>query len=310
MNKESEQKKKQCAVCRAYLFDDDDVVYCPVCGAPHHRDCYNTIGHCGYEKYHGTPQQYSKESEYGQPEPEAAAANNRDFQASDTTKCKVCGREYDDGAPACPYCGAPRMIQNRVITIDMLGGVPGDLDIGDGVTAEEAKRFVMANTPRYIPKFAAMKAGKKASWNWLAFLLPWAWFASRKMYLYAVITGFIGAASELLMLSLSLLLEQLGLGEQAISFMQIADSAAKLPASVIIMAVIGMLLGLALRIFCGISGDGIYRKHVISGVKYINAESADSDEDYRRMGGVSFWALLISILVIQYLPAIIAGFII
>ena len=49
---------KSCALCHAYLFDEDDVVYCPVCGAPHHRECYNSIGHCALESTHGTENQY------------------------------------------------------------------------------------------------------------------------------------------------------------------------------------------------------------------------------------------------------------
>ena len=52
MNNETERLK--CSVCHAYLFDDDDTVYCPVCGAPHHRECYNGLGHCAFEEAHGT----------------------------------------------------------------------------------------------------------------------------------------------------------------------------------------------------------------------------------------------------------------
>ena len=37
---------EKCPVCGAYLFDEDDVVFCPECGAPHHRECYNAVGHC------------------------------------------------------------------------------------------------------------------------------------------------------------------------------------------------------------------------------------------------------------------------
>ena len=28
------EKQKSCAMCHAYLFEGDDVVYCPECGAP------------------------------------------------------------------------------------------------------------------------------------------------------------------------------------------------------------------------------------------------------------------------------------
>ena len=51
---------QKCPVCDAYLFDNDDVVFCPECGAPHHRECYHSIGHCAFESTHGTEQQYKR----------------------------------------------------------------------------------------------------------------------------------------------------------------------------------------------------------------------------------------------------------
>ena len=52
-----------CVRCHAYLFPEDDVVYCPVCGAPHHRECYNELGHCALEEFHGTDKQYDRVAE-------------------------------------------------------------------------------------------------------------------------------------------------------------------------------------------------------------------------------------------------------
>ena len=57
------EKNKQCAFCKALLFDEDDVVHCPVCGAPHHRDCYNKLGHCALEDLHGTENEYDAQKE-------------------------------------------------------------------------------------------------------------------------------------------------------------------------------------------------------------------------------------------------------
>ena len=54
---------ESCVYCKAKLFDEDDVVYCPVCGAPHHRECYNDLGHCALEQLHGTENEYSREKE-------------------------------------------------------------------------------------------------------------------------------------------------------------------------------------------------------------------------------------------------------
>ena len=47
-------KGSSCVRCHAYIFPEDDIVYCPICGAPHHRECYNTLGHCALEELHGT----------------------------------------------------------------------------------------------------------------------------------------------------------------------------------------------------------------------------------------------------------------
>lgn len=47
-----------CPVCKVKFKDDDDIVVCPVCGAPHHRSCYNQTGRCAYEQFHGTESQW------------------------------------------------------------------------------------------------------------------------------------------------------------------------------------------------------------------------------------------------------------
>lgn len=47
-----------CPVCKIKFEEDDDIVVCPVCGAPHHRECYNRINHCAYEQFHGTESQW------------------------------------------------------------------------------------------------------------------------------------------------------------------------------------------------------------------------------------------------------------
>ena len=54
----TKETKRVCSLCHAYLFEDDDVVCCPVCGAPHHRECYEQLGHCALEKDHVTENQY------------------------------------------------------------------------------------------------------------------------------------------------------------------------------------------------------------------------------------------------------------
>ena len=42
----------KCPVCQKEFAAGDDIVVCPVCGTPHHRECYRQLGHCGNEKLH------------------------------------------------------------------------------------------------------------------------------------------------------------------------------------------------------------------------------------------------------------------
>ena len=48
-----------CPACHRPFIEEDDIVVCPVCGAPHHRDCWNRLGHCACEESHGTDHELS-----------------------------------------------------------------------------------------------------------------------------------------------------------------------------------------------------------------------------------------------------------
>ena len=43
---------KLCPICRAPFSEKADVVVCPICGTPHHRNCYLSRMKCGVEEYH------------------------------------------------------------------------------------------------------------------------------------------------------------------------------------------------------------------------------------------------------------------
>ena len=43
-------KGVSCPVCKQEFKEGDDIVVCPVCGAPHHRACYHQLGHCALEQ--------------------------------------------------------------------------------------------------------------------------------------------------------------------------------------------------------------------------------------------------------------------
>ena len=304
-----------CVRCHAYLFDDDDVVYCPVCGAPHHRECYNELGHCVLEALHGTDKQYDKlkAAEETVPADEAERGHTGENAEGEIT-CQMCHESYDFSLNACPKCGAPNVAKagGSFVNFDFLGGVPADCDIGEGVTAEEAKRLVAANTPRYIPKFAVLNKKNRASWNWMAFLFPCEWMLSRKMYKNGVAAGLLTVMASILYLPLSNAIYNLGyVGNETYTdiIVNAAEHISDIGAAVMVFAVLGFVLNLAIRIVSGVFGDYLYKTYTIDTVKLIRAESDDADYDYRKRGGVNMFLFLIGFMAVEYLPSIIAIFI-
>lgn len=302
-----------CVRCHAYLFPEDDIVYCPVCGAPHHRECYNQLGHCALEEFHGTDRQYDK-VKAREEEQAAAEMPNTGENAEGLITCQMCHEKYDFALNACPKCGAPNIAKagGSFVNFDFLGGVPADYDIGDGITADEAKRFVAANTPRYIPKFAVLNAKNKLSWNWLAFLFPCGWMLSRKMYKNGVVAGLLTVISSLFYLPFMNAINNLGTtpGETQAQIMQsIYEHLPKMGAAVIAALLAGFVLNIAVRILSALFGDYLYRQYAISSIKTIRAESEDMDYDYRKKGGVNIFLFLLGTMAVQYLPALIGIFI-
>ena len=294
---------EKCAVCKAYLFSDDDVVYCPECGAPHHRECYNSIGQCGLKEFHGTENQYKKAETQIEPEEKDTSI--------DLVTCGMCGEKYDKDETACPSCNAPNMskVGGRFVTIDFLGGVPSDTVLGDNVTADDAKKFVFTNTHRYIPKFLKFNQGKKTSWNWLAFLTPCGWLLSRKMYLLGSIIGALQIAIAMLNVPFIAAVNQLDLS-QAKNYMEmsgiILDNVSIIGQTVMMVSFFACALELILRFSIAIFGDFIYKNRVMSTVSHIKKNSDDIERDFRKKGGVSFIAAIIGYFAVSELPTIIA----
>lgn len=280
---------KKCGACGAYLFDEDDVVFCPVCGAPHHRECYNSLGRCAYESFHGTDRQYDKVKE-------------KTEQKSSNPYKPPSEEKSEETNPV------------AFLQFDALGGIPEDFDLGDGVTASEARTFVFSNSHRYIPKFAAAKYGKKASFNWLAFLLPPAWFLSRKMYKSGVFVLVLSVSLTLLTFPFMLEFQNYISGDDLYNYSEMVriftENIEEFEITAMITCFLASVGNILLSVLCGIFGDYFYRNHAIGTIKDIKEEGLDISENMRKKGGVNIFAAIISLFVVEYLPSIIYGFII
>lgn len=203
----------KCPVCGKEFTAEDDIVVCPKCGAPYHRECYAKNGKCVYEEKHGTPDAWTPPKQDNEP---GTPGRNK--------QCPRCGSYNSDQALFCEHCGQslttgqqnnpgpvpppyPNGRQNQTPFNDRQGnnpfpygnsqqnGYPGgpapfysangmpDMNepIGD-IPSGDMARFVQTNTQYYLPVFINMKKFGKNRFNFCAFLFPGPWMLYRKMY--------------------------------------------------------------------------------------------------------------------------------
>lgn len=307
---------QKCPVCDGYLFDEDDVVYCPVCGAPHHRDCFKSVGHCGLEHLHGTENEYSKtksENSDINNKTEKAAGNTEPVsplgsQVVIKTVCPACKTEYDSNLKNCPNCGtpAPQMFTpfGSPISLDPLGGVPADANLEDGTSAKEVVVYTAVNTPRYVKKFFFLNKKNKLSWNWAAFLFPNSWFFYRKIYFPGVMFFILMAVSSVLALAINMVVGGMtfsGGEEMANYIVSNIETINKLP---LILSFAGAALNLVLRIVAGLTGDWSYRKNALERINLAKSNSDSDDSEtvrIHKMGGVNLFLALLGLMGIQWI---------
>ena len=322
---------KMCQICHSYLFDDDDVVVCPTCGAPQHRDCYNSLGHCGAQSSHGTEYQFDKLEKKA----EESSDNSSHNYKEDNITCPRCGKPSNKGTFFCPYCGnslnvftdnqpdgkpfgnagqyggAPFGAGFIPIPFDPLGGVSPDA-ITDDVKASDIKEFVAVNTQRYIPKFFKLSKSNKSSWNWAAFLLPHGWLFYRKNFKPAILVSLLMLANSITYLPLNYAMSSVA-ETLPLNYTQ-SDMAKALIANMnttglfpILLTLAGAIVSLTVRIICGIFGDWWYKQFTIESIKSINSDSLiyDKNAAFSKKGNVSTVLWLIAVLAVSWFPKII-----
>ena len=304
-----EIKNKKCAVCQAYLFEDEEIVWCPTCGAPQHKECYKQFGKCGYTDIHGTKELEeilkAEKQEEKKEEPKVEV---------NLVECPACHTKYERDLENCPECSAENLSGKMptFFAFDFLGGVKPNQDIGEGVTAEKAKRFVMTSTHKIIPKFLAFKNGAKKFFSWWAFLFPAANFAARKMYGAAVLSGIVETAGLLLLFPFNLAMNELELTTGTKLYEYLEKNATKEFFYLTALAFVGVSVLVLYRLFSGFAFDKIYYKHTIAKIKKIEAEYEKEDipTAFRKYGGYNIFGFILTEIIVQYLPGIIAAFII
>ncbi|HIW74484.1 MAG TPA: DUF2628 domain-containing protein [Firmicutes bacterium] len=300
-----------CPVCGKPFVSGDDVVVCPLCGAPHHRECYKKIGRCAFASAHGTAAQWRpplKKEDEGV----WTCGNCGTVNPAGSEACRKCGRAFEEPAPPRPEEQNPP-VDPAVFAppYTPYGEVPSDGTVG-GESAMELATYLGPRAGYYLPRFQYIAQGRNpVSWNWAAALFPVEWLLYRKMGKLFVPALFLS------LLLLSPYLAALALGMRAV----LADSSAlqaflaageipagSVPAWLLLLAHLSSLVSLTLRCALGMRANSLYWRHVKRMMGRIRRECREDGDSlvYRYAlsgrGGVSaarvvlYWGVLAAVL--------------
>lgn len=318
----------QCPVCNQYFHADDEVVVCPDCGTPHHRSCYESLGHCANEELHKDGYDFSQDEDHN--------------ENADVVICKSCGKENDKYQFFCKYCAAPLRPEEQkqaqenaqrqqprppfgaapngtpysMPFPDPLGGVPADTDFGDDVTAGEMAKYVKQNTPYFIRIFNNIKSFNHSRFNFAAALFSGGYLLYRKMYkLGAIILGIeIALYAAMMYITISSrdlynnFINAYSKGtDQSAKFLADLSTADTfklyVPAIVYIILLVGMII-------IGAKFNRWYMKHCkieIIKIKQNASENENPETLLQTKGGVNprlAISLLITAIIVRYIPLI------
>ncbi len=309
-----------CIACKNEFEPDDDIVVCPECGTPYHRDCWNEHGRCINTKLHESGEAWK------------SPHNTNEESDAGRIPCPNCGKLNPKNSSFCIHCG--KSMNNikesnsewqQNIT-DILGGFRNDNpneDMG-GITLGEVKDFVGKNVYYYITKFRLFfESKKKLAPNFICVIFPQFWFAYRKMWLGSLLiillTFLLSIPSSLMSLadqtdailaSIQPQLEIIGaesaeiIRNRILSFSSIiSDNQTLLYRMDLVFSYISLVVRAVLFLF----GNYIYYRHCIKKISNIRKNQSslvDVSSRIRMAGGTSVGFVLIAALAEFVLTAV------
>ena len=175
-----------CPVCGKIFTDEDDVVVCPECGAPHHRDCYRDLGSCAFQSRH---------------------AQDFNWQGPQRRETPHAHAPHGDAAPVMPppqrEASAPPPDYSRNYGANEANQPPQPFELPqnapepmrirledeiDGISVKDYAQFIGPNAFYYLIRFKMMATtGHTVLINFSAFVFGFFYYFNRKMYKYGAI---------------------------------------------------------------------------------------------------------------------------
>jgi hypothetical protein len=296
---------ESCFHCQQPFTPEDDIVVCPDCGTPYHRDCWQVNGHCINTLLHQTggswqPTQKKKPDDTEQKE-QAERTERTAYTGSAQQSGSNFGRAWQPESAADACCGM------------------NPDESYEGERLEDVANFVCNNNHYYLPIFKKFReTGSKFSLNLIGALLPPLYFASRKMWgmAFALITCFalLDIPSELYSMLVngdttiaSMQTMQANMGgiyssmvDQMIQQFQSFCTMLQPHETVLYWAhIVCLYLSFALRVLMLFFANYFYYRFVLRRVRKIRAENLPQTtyrDKLRMQGGTNSWYILLAIL--------------
>lgn len=285
-----------CDVCNKKFTAQSDVVVCPECGTPHHRECYRQLGHCVNESKHAEGFEWKA--------PQKEITHN-------AVICPKCQAENPKDAIFCEQCGVSLSSQNKknsrtqsfaddmknqynggADSVFPAGTFDGDID---GVSYKDMAVYIGPSSAYYVYNFKRLQSNKKAkTFCWSAFFFDGIYFLYRKMWLEAIV---ILAVSSLLAVPSSIIMaETMGLLPSTSPFIF---------EGIETVVTVCSVLSFMIKLLLGFIAVPRYKKKVVHDLKRIKNQSQTNMQYYQtvmaKAGPSKAVLVLAAVLMISYL---------
>ena len=278
-----------CPVCSKPFEKGDDIVTCPDCGTPHHRECYKDFGGCKNRSLHGTDFVFKRGSSASAVKPE------KSFKYSPFLTELPLGEEEKSEYYKPENAESIEDVENNEAEEN-----PADIEEAvsevvepqenkeeiDGIQTEDIVSVVAVNTVKFIPKF---KRNKLINWNWSAFFFGPYYLFFRKMYVQGMI---FMALYYIINLVVSAVFMSAGIAfaktfKAANDYFEAWKTFSADPEYKNYIMALGIILVsiIVLNTICALIADSLYRKKVFNIIRIVD-EKVKMGESFSLMGPI------------------------